>query len=74
MDDNINKHNSIKNELSAIYDHNSEGIHNRSKCDWYEHSRKLTKFFSSLEKQRESQNTINNLLLVIGKMQTRQMF
>ena len=39
-DDKLSKCNAIKNELDAIYDHITEGIRIRSKCDWYEHSEK----------------------------------
>ena len=52
-DDNLSKYNAIKNELDAIYDHITETIRIRSKCKWYEHSEKSTKFFLNLEKQRE---------------------
>ena len=53
MDDNDNqsKYSAIKNELGTIYDHITEGIRIKSKCDWYEHSEKSTKFFLNLEKQ-----------------------
>ena len=43
-DDNLSKYNAIKNELDAIYDHITEGIRIRSKCEWHEHSEKSTKF------------------------------
>ena len=49
-DGKLSKYNSIKNELDAIYDHITEDICIRSKCDWYELSKKLTKFFLNLEK------------------------
>ena len=51
-EDNLNKHDSVKNELDEIYDHIAEGIRIRSKCDWYKHGEKSTKFFLNLEKQR----------------------
>ena len=57
-DDNLSKYNVIKNELDAIFDHITEGIRIRSKCKWYEHSEKSTKFFLNLEKQRGAQNAI----------------
>ena len=44
-DDNLSKYNNIKNELNTIYDHITEGIRIRSKCNWYEHSEKSTNFF-----------------------------
>ena len=62
-DDNLSKYNAIKNELDAIYDHITEGIRIRSKCEWYEHSEKSTKFFLNLEKQRGAQNTIKKLIV-----------
>ena len=67
-DDNPTKCNEIRNELAAIYDHILEDIHIRSKCEWYEHSKKSTKFFLNLEKQRGAQNKIKNLLLTIRKL------
>ena len=42
----------FKNELDGIYDHIAEGIDIRSKCDWYEHSKKSAKFFLNVEKRR----------------------
>ena len=54
----LGQYNSIKNELEAIYDHISEGIRIRSKCDWYEYGKKSTKFFLNLEKQQGAQNKI----------------
>ena len=62
-DDNLSYHNEIKNELDAIYDHIKEGIRIRSKCDWYEHSKKPAKLFLNLEKQRRPQNTIKNIIV-----------
>ena len=40
----------------------TEGICFRSKCDWYEHTEKSTKFFLNLEKQRGAQNIIKKLI------------
>ena len=57
-DDNPTKYNEIRNELDAIYDHILEDIHIRSKCEWYERSKKSTKFFLNLEKQRGAQDKI----------------
>ena len=67
-DDNLIKYNAIKNELDAIYDHITEGIRIRSKCEWYEHSQKSTKLFLNLEKQRGAQNTIKNFILSMRKL------
>ena len=60
---NLGKYDSINTELDAIYDHIAEGIRIRSKCNWYEHGKKLTKFFYNLEKQQGAQNTIKKLII-----------
>ena len=73
-EDNLSKYNSIKNELDVIYDHITEGMRIRSKCNWYEHGEKSKHLFFNLEKQRGSQNTIKNLLLMIKKLQTKHLF
>ena len=44
-DDNLSKYNNIKNYLDAIYNHITEGIRIRSKCNWYEQGEKSTYFF-----------------------------
>ena len=62
-DDNLSKYNAIKNELAAIYDHITEGIRIRSKCDWYEHREKSAKSFLNLEKQRGAQKTIKKVIV-----------
>ena len=73
-EDNLSKYNSIENELDVIYDHITEGMRIRSKCNWYERGEKSKHFFLNLEKQRGSQNTIKNLLLMIKKSQTKHLF
>ena len=64
LDDNDNqsKYSAIKNELGTIYDHITEGIRIKSKCDWYEHSEKSTKFFLNLEKQWGAQDITKKLI------------
>ena len=62
-DDNLSKYNNIKNQLDVIYDHITEGMLIRSKCNGYEHSKKSTKFFLNLEKQQGVQNTIKKLIV-----------
>ena len=62
-DDNLSKYNAIKNELDPIYDHVTEVICIRSKCEWNENKKKSTKFFLNLEKQRGAQNTIKKLIV-----------
>ena len=62
-EDNLGKYDHVKNELDKIYNHIAEGTRIRSKCDWYNHGEKSTKFFLNLEKQRGSQNTIKKLVV-----------
>ena len=47
-----------KNELETIDDHPADGIRIRSKCIWYEHGEKSTKFFLNLENKWGVQNRI----------------
>ena len=61
-DDNPSKYNSVKNELDAVYGNIIESIRIRSKCDLYEHSKKI-KCFLNLEKQWGSQNAIKKLIV-----------
>ena len=49
-EDNLTKHNSVRNKLDVIYDHITEGRQIRDKCDWYEND----------EKQRGYQNTMTD--------------
>ena len=62
-DDNLSNYNAIKNQLGAIYDHITEGIHVRSKCGSYEHKEKSAKFFLNLKKQRGAQNATKKLIV-----------
>ena len=60
---NIQSYTIYKKELDSIYDHIAEGIRIRSKCDWYEHGEKSTKFYLNLEKKRGNQNQICKLII-----------
>ena len=55
-DDNLSKYSNIKSELDAIYDHITEGIHIRSKCNWYIHSEKSFFFFGFRTTTRNSKH------------------
>ena len=57
-EENRKLYNNYKNELETIYDHIADGIKIRSKCEWYEHGEKSTKFFLNLEKKQVVQNQI----------------
>ena len=61
-EDNVQSYNIYK-KFDSIYDHIAEGIRIRSKCDWYQHREKSTKFFLNLEKKRGNQNQIRKLII-----------
>ena len=50
-------------KLDKIYQEKTNGIRIRSKCNWYEHGEKSSKFFLNLEKSRAVQNQIRNVLI-----------
>ena len=50
-------------KLDKIYQEKANGIRIRSKCNWYEHGEKSSKFFLNLEKSRAVQNQIRNILI-----------
>ena len=62
-EDNLSKYDGVKNELDEIYYHIAEGTRIGSKCDLYEHDKKLTNFFLNLQKQQGSQNTVKKLVI-----------
>ena len=53
-DDNLSKYNAIKNELDPIYDHITEVIRIRSKCEWYENKKKINKILFEFRKTKRS--------------------
>ena len=57
----FNAYNLCKLELENIYDKKAEGAKLRSKCDWYQHGEKPTKFFLNLEKQKAIFTTVRHL-------------
>ena len=50
-EENKKLYNHYRNELETIYDHITDSIRIKSKCEWYEHGEKSTKFFLNLEKK-----------------------
>ena len=50
-----------RNKLDKIYEQKINSIRIRSKCDWYEHGEKSSKFFLNLEKTRSTQCKIRNI-------------
>ena len=49
--------------IDKIYQEKTNGIRIRSKCNWYEHREKSSKFFLNLEKSCAVQNQIRNVLI-----------
>ena len=52
-----------KQQLDKIYEKKAKGIKIRSKCNWYEHGEKSTKFFLNLEKYRTIQSQIHSVFI-----------
>ena len=53
----------IIEKLDKIYQEKTNGIRIRSKYNWYKHGEKSSKFLLNLEKSREAQNQIRNILI-----------
>ena len=51
-----------KLELENIYDKKAESAKIRSKCEWYQHGEKPTKFFFNFEKQKVMNTTVRHLI------------
>ena len=61
-EENRKLYNHYKSELETIYDHIADDIKIRSKCEWYEHGEKSTKFFLNLVKKRGVQSRIRKFI------------
>ena len=61
-EEDFNAYNLCKLELENIYDKKAEGGKIRSKCEWYQHGEKPTKFFFNLEKQKAINTTVRHLI------------
>ena len=59
-------------KLDKIYQEKANGIRIRSKCNWYEHGEKSSKFFLNLEKSRAVQNQIRNILIGNKEVNSQQ--
>ena len=55
-------YNKVKIELASIYDHISERIRTRNKCDRLENGEKTFKFFLNLQEYRGTQSKIRKLI------------
>ena len=56
------EYNLCKLKLKNIYDKKAEGAKLCSKCEWYQHGEKPTKFFLNLEKQKAINTTVRHLI------------
>ena len=63
FEENRKLYNHYKNDLENIYDYIADGIKIKSKCEWYEHGEKSTKFFLDLDKKRGVQNRVRKLIV-----------
>ena len=65
MESNMNNHeeyNDCKTQLEQIYKMKTNGIKIRSKCEWYEHGEKSSKFFLNLQKSRAIQGQVGTVI------------
>ena len=60
-EEDFNAYNLCKLELKNIFDKKADGAKIRSKCEWYEHGGKPTKFFLNFEKQKAINATVRRL-------------
>ena len=44
-EDSLSKYRSVENTLDVIYYYFTEDIRIRRKCEWYDHDKKVVKFF-----------------------------
>ena len=59
---NHEEYNDCKTQLEQIYKIKANGIKIRSKCEWYEHGEKSSKFFLNLEKSRAIQGQVRTVI------------
>ena len=59
---NHEEHNDCKTQLEQIYKIKANGIKIRSKCEWYKHGEKSSKFFLNLEKSRAIQGQVRAVI------------
>ena len=65
LESNMNNHeeyNACKTQLEQIYKIKTNGIKIRSKCEWYEHGEKSSKFFLNPEKSCAIQGQVRTVI------------
>ena len=61
-DDILEEYNKCKSELDGLYDYITVGVILRSKCNWYEHGEKSSRYFLTLEKGNKAKSYERTLL------------
>ena len=57
-EDKLNEYKTAKDEFENFYDSVATRVKIRSKCNWYQYSKKSTKYFLNLEKQKAINGTV----------------
>ena len=65
-DDILEEYNKCKSELDGLYDYITAGAILRSKCNWYEHGEKSSRYFLTLEKRNKAKSHVRALLTESG--------
>ena len=59
---NHEEYNDCKTQLEQVYKIKTSGTKIRSKCGWYKHGEKSSKFFLNLEKSRAIQSQVQTVI------------
>ena len=59
---NYEEYNDCKTQLEQIYKTKANGVKIRSKCGWYEHGEKSSKFLLNLERSRAIQGQVRAVI------------
>ena len=57
-EDKLNEYKTAKDEFENFYDSVATRVKIRSKCNWYQYSKRSTKYFLNLEKQKAINGTV----------------
>ena len=62
----MEEYNKCKSELDGLYDYITAGIILRSKCNWYEHGEKSSRYFLTRKKRNKAKSHVRALLTELG--------
>ena len=62
----MEEYNKCKSELDGLYDYIDAGVILRSKCNWYDHGEKSSRYFLTLEKRNKAKSHVCALLTESG--------